>query len=357
MRIGVIGCGYWGPNLVRNFLQIPECTGIICCDLDESKLDRVKTLYPSVDTTTDFQEVLDDPSVEAVAVATPVRSHFPIGKEALKKGKHLFVEKPLADSVENCIKLIDMARDKDLILMVGHTFEYTSAVNKIKEIIEGGELGEILYVSSIRVNLGLFQPDINVVWDLAPHDVSIINYVLGKAPLGINAQGTAHYQKKIEDVATLTLNYDNGLIAFIHVSWLDPNKIRRTTFVGSKKMLVYDDVQIQEKIKIFDKGVEAPPYYDTYGEFQFSYRYGDIYIPRLEEYEPLKLELRHFIDCIRHNKIPRTDGFCGLRVVSVLEAAEKSIKNQGKYVPVVYRELPSYPRLDSAAAYQASLIP
>jgi predicted dehydrogenase len=204
-------------------------------------------------------------------------------------------------------------------------------------------------VSSTRVNLGLFQQDINVVWDLAPHDISIINYVLGKAPLGVNAQGTAHYKKGIEDVATVTLNYDNGVIAFIHVSWLDPNKIRRTTFVGSKKMLVYNDIEAQEKIKLYDKGVDAPPYYDTFGEFQFSYRYGDIYSPRIDDYEPLRHELAHFIDCIRHEKIPRSDGYSGLKVVSILEAAEKSIKNGGDFVPVVYRGLANYPVMYSTS--------
>jgi predicted dehydrogenase len=245
------------------------------------------------------------------------------------------------------LDLIDTAQERSRVLMVGHTFEYTSAVNKIKGIVESGELGDILYVSSTRVNLGLFQPDINVVWDLAPHDISIINYVLGKNPLGVNAQGTAHYNKGIEDVATVTLNYGNGVIAFIHVSWLDPNKIRKTTFVGSKKMLVYNDIEAQEKIKIYDKGVDAPPYYDTFGEFQFSYRYGDIHSPRIEDYEPLRHQLTHFVDCIRHEKIPRSDGYSGLRVVSVLEAAECSIRKQGKFVPVVYKGLANYPIMHS----------
>jgi predicted dehydrogenase len=218
--------------------------------------------------------------------------------------------------------------------MVGHTFEYTAAVNKIKEIVDNGELGKILYISAIRVNLGLFQQDINVVWDLAPHDISTIMYIMGEIPLSVNCQGKAHFKPDIEDVATTTLNFKNGLIAFIQSSWLDPNKIRRTTIVGTRKMLVYDDIESQEKIKIYDKGVEVPPYYNTFAEFQLSYRYGDIYSPRIEDYEPLKKLSEHFIDCIVDGKHPHTDGENGLRVVSILEAANKSLKQSGKAVPV-----------------------
>jgi predicted dehydrogenase len=338
MKLAVIGCGYWGPNLIRNLYQLPEEHQVMCCDQDKAKLARMRRLFPAIEATTQFNDIITDPEVKAVLVATPVHTHHKLGEAALKHGKHLFVEKPLANSVENALRLVDLAHANSRVLMVGHTFEYTAAVNKIKEIIESGLLGEVLYVSSTRVNLGLFQPDINVVWDLAPHDISIMNYVLGMAPVAVNAQGKAHYKKGIEDVATVSLNYDNGVIAFIHVSWLDPNKIRRTTFVGSKKMLVYNDVEVQEKIKIYDKGVDAPPYYDTYAEFQFSYRYGDIHIPRVEEYEPLRHELAHFIECIKERKTPRSDGYSGLRVVSVLEAAEHSIKNSGKFVPINHRD-------------------
>jgi predicted dehydrogenase len=218
--------------------------------------------------------------------------------------------------------------------MVGHTFEYTAAVNKIKEIVQSGELGKILYISCIRVNLGLFQQDINVVWDLAPHDISTIMYIMEETPISVNCQGKAHFKSGIEDVATTTLNFKNGLIAFIHSSWLDPNKIRKTTIVGSRKMLVYDDIEPQEKIKIYDKGVEIPPYYDTFAEFQLSYRYGDIYSPRIEDYEPLKKLSEHFLDCITDGRQPHTDGKNGLRVVSILEAASKSIKQSGKAVSI-----------------------
>jgi predicted dehydrogenase len=249
-------------------------------------------------------------------------------------GKHVFIEKPLTHSSETALELIHLAEEKKRVLMVGHTFEYTAAVNKIKSIIESGELGKVLYISSVRVNLGLFQPDINVVWDLAPHDVSIILYLMGETPVSVNSQGKAHLRPGIEDVATTTLNFKNGLIAFIHSSWLDPNKIRKTTIVGSRKMLVYDDIEPQEKIKIYDKGIEVPPYYDTYADFQFSYRYGDIYSPRIEDYEPLKKLCEHFIDCIKRDRTPLTDGYSGLQVVSILEAASKSLKLSGRAVQV-----------------------
>lgn len=334
MKIAVIGCGYWGPNLIRNFIQLNKVDGLICCDLDPKRLDRMKGLYPSVELLTDYKELLERPDLDAVAIATPVKTHHPIAKDFLSHGKHVFIEKPFTHSYETALELIDLAKEKQRILMVDHTFEYTAAVNKIKTIIENGELGKILYISSIRVNLGLFQPDINVVWDLAPHDISIILYVMGETPVSVNCQGKAHFHPDIEDVATTTLNFKNGFIAFIHSSWLDPNKIRRTTIVGSKKMLVYDDIDPQEKIKIYDKGVEVPPHYDTYADFHFSYRYGDILSPRIEDYEPLKKECEHFIECIKRGVSPLSDGYSGLRVVSILEASSKSLKLSGRAVQV-----------------------
>ncbi len=334
MKLAVIGCGYWGPNLVRNFVQSNKLDGVICCDLDSKRLDRMKTLYPSVEVLNDYKELLEREDLDAVAIATPVKTHYPIAKDFILHGKHVLIEKPFTHSYETALELIKLAEEKKLILMVDHTFEYTAAVNKIKTIIENGELGRILYISCIRVNLGLFQPDINVVWDLAPHDISTIIYIMGEIPISVNCQGKAHYHSGIEDVATTTLNFKNGVIAFIHSSWLDPNKIRRTTIVGSKKMLVYDDIEPQEKIKIYDKGVEVPPYYDTYADFHFAYRYGDIYSPRIEDYEPLKKECDHFIECIKRGIPPLTDGYSGLRVVSVLEAASKSLKLSGKAVQI-----------------------
>jgi len=334
MKVAVIGCGYWGPNLIRNFVQSNKVEELICCDLDRKRLDHMKNLYPTVQVLSDYKGLLEKPDLDAVAIATPVNTHYPIAKEFLTQGKHAFVEKPLTHSYEAGLELVKIAEEKKKILMVGHTFEYTAAVNKVKSIVENGELGRILYISSTRVNLGLFQPDINVVWDLAPHDISIILYILGETPVSVNSQGKAHFNARIEDVATTTLNFKNGIIAFIHSSWLDPNKIRRTTIVGSKKMLVYDDIDSQEKIKIYDKGVEVPAYYDTYGDFQYSYRYGDIYSPRIEDYEPLKKECDHFLECIRTGKPSLSDGYSGLRVVAVLEASSRSLKLSGRSVPV-----------------------
>ena len=334
MKLAVIGCGYWGPNLVRNFVQSNKVRELICCDLDQKRLDRMKGLYPSVEVLTDYKKLLQMSDLDGVAIATPVKIHHPIAKEFLAQGKHVFIEKPLTHSYETALELIKLAEEKQSVLMVGHTFEYTAAVNKVKEIIASGELGKILYISCTRVNLGLFQPDINVVWDLAPHDISIILYLMGEVPVSVNSQGKAHFKHEIEDVATTTLNFKNGLIAFIHNSWLDPNKIRRTTIVGSRKMLVYDDIEAQEKIKIFDKGVEVPPYYDTFADFQYSYRYGDIHSPRIDDYEPLKKVCNHFIECIKQGRTPLSDGYSGLRVVSILEAANKSLKLNGKPVPI-----------------------
>ena len=334
MKIAVIGCGYWGPNLVRNFIQSNKVRELTCCDLDQTRLDRMKNLYPSLKVLSDYKELFKKSDLDAVAIATPVKTHHPIAKDFLDQGKHVFIEKPLTHSYDTALDLVKLAEEKQRVLMVGHTFEYTAAVNKIKEIVENGELGKILYVSCIRVNLGLFQPDINVVWDLAPHDISMITYILGEPPVSVNSQGKAHFRPDIEDVATTTLNFRNGVIAFIHNSWLDPNKIRRTTIVGTKRMLVYDDIEPQEKIKIFDKGVDVPPYYDTYAEFQFSYRYGDIRSPRIDDYEPLKKECEHFLLCIKNGKCPLSDGYSGLKVVSILEAASKSLKLKGKAVPV-----------------------
>jgi predicted dehydrogenase len=334
MKIAVIGCGYWGPNLVRNFVQSNQVRELICCDLDQKRLDRMKNLYPSVKVLLDYKELLQMPDLDGVAIATPVKTHHSIAKEFLDQGKHVFIEKPLTHSYDTALELVKLAEKKQKVLMVGHTFEYTAAVNKIKEIIENGELGKVLYISCIRVNLGLFQPDINVVWDLAPHDISIIIYILGEPPVSVNSQGKAHFKTGIEDVATTTLNFKNGVIAFIHNSWLDPNKVRQTTIVGTKRMLVYNDIEPQEKIKIFDKGVEVPPYYDTFAEFQFSYRYGDIRSPRIEDYEPLKKECDHFLGCVRRGICPLSDGYSGLRVVSILEAASKSLKLSGKSVHI-----------------------
>jgi predicted dehydrogenase len=332
MKIGVVGCGYWGPNLVRNLIQLHKVEELYCCDLDTKKLERMQNLFPAIKTFRDYKELLKIQDLDGAVIATPVNSHYPLAKEFLEQGVHVMVEKPLTHSLETSAKLLKLAEEKKRILMVGHTFEYTAAVNKIKEIVESGELGKVLYVSCTRVNLGLFQNDINVVWDLAPHDISIILYVLQEYPVSVNCQGKAHFKQDLEDVATTTLNFDNGLIAFIHNSWLDPKKIRKTTIVGTRKMLVYDDLKTQEKIKIYDKGLEIPPYYDTFAEFHFSYRSGDMYSPQIEEYEPLRKQCDTFVECIRKEVNPHSDGNNGLRVVAILEAASRSLKQAGRKV-------------------------
>jgi predicted dehydrogenase len=325
LNVGVIGCGYWGPNLVRNFSQLTECDVLSIADLSEDRLAHLKTLYPGIGITTDYSAVINDPEIDAVAIATPVHTHYKFASEAILAGKHVFVEKPLTASVEEAESLVALADRHNRKLMVGHTFEYTSAVRKMKEIIDSGELGQIYYVNAQRLNLGLFQKDINVVWDLAPHDISIILYLLGQEPKAVSTMGASHVNPSVEDVAVLTMHFSGDLIAFIQTSWLDPDKIRKMTVVGSRKMMVYDDVHPSEKIRIYDKGVEIPKHYDSFAEFHYSYKYGDIVIPRIEGTEPLRTELSHFVDAIRRDISPLSDGRSGLRVVKILEAAQRSL--------------------------------
>lgn len=332
--VAVVGLGYWGPNWVRNFRQLHAADRVIACDLDRARCERIAKLYPGIETTSRFENVLEDPDVEGVVIATPVSRHYPLALRALEADKSVLVEKPLATSPAEAGELVRMARERGRVLMAGHTFEYSAPVLKLNEIISSGELGDLFYLSSIRANLGLFQHDVNVVWDLATHDISIILMLMGRMPEAVSCHGQSHYRKGVEDVALLALHFAREMIAFVHVSWLDPNKIRRTTIVGSRKMMVYDDTAPQEKIRIYDKGVDVQRYYNTFGEFQFSYRYGDIQIPRVEESEPLQAECQHFADCIRNGTIPRTDGLSGLRVVSVLHAANVSLRNGGHKVPV-----------------------
>ena len=332
LKVGVIGCGYWGPNLIRNFTQLSRSDVVRVADLEKARLKYIKGLYPNVETTMDYKDIIKDPEIDVVAVATPVHTHYKFASEALCEKIQVFVEKPMASSTKQAESLIDLAEKYQRKLMVGHTFIYTSAVRKMKEIIDSGELGEIYYINSQRLNLGLFQQDINVIWDLAPHDISIILYILELQPQAVSAVGTSHINAAIEDVAVLTLRFSNGLVAFIQTSWLDPDKIRRMTVVGSKKMLVFDDVQPTEKIRIYDKHVEVPEHYDTYTEFHYSYKYGDIVIPKIDGGEPLRTELDHFIDCIKNDDTPMSCGRDGLHVVQILEAAEESLRNENKPV-------------------------
>jgi predicted dehydrogenase len=329
INLAVVGCGYWGPNLIRNFMADMECRVRIVCDQNSERLSYVRRLYPAVETCTDLDGVLENGEVDAVAIATPVRTHFEFARRSLESGKHTFIEKPMAASTQECMELIDLAKSRNLTLMVGHTYIFSPPVRKIKEIVRSGDLGEVQYVSSRRLNLGLFQTDINVAWDLAPHDISIILYVLDETPVSVNCQGKAHVNRKIEDVTNMTLNFGNGGFATIQSSWLDPNKVREMTFVGSKRMLVYNDVEPIEVIKIYDKRVEVPPHYDTFAEFHYSYHYGDMYSPYLKQVEPLKTECSHFLDCIRAGSKPETCGMQGLKVVQILEAASESLRRNG----------------------------
>ncbi|MGD8833659.1 MAG: Gfo/Idh/MocA family oxidoreductase [Desulfobacteraceae bacterium] len=329
LDIGIVGCGYWGPNLIRNFNALGGCNVKKICDADSDRLQSMASLYPQVEQTANYTELVEDAAIEAIVIATPVRFHFEMAMQSLLAGKHTFVEKPIVRNVREGKLLIQTAQNMGLTLMVGHTFIYSPAVRKIKEIVDSKELGDIQYIAARRLNLGLFQKDINVAWDLTPHDISIINYVIEDPPVSINCQGKAHINPDIVDITNMVLNYANGRIATIQSSWLDPNKVRDMTFVGSKKMLVYDDLEPMEKIKIYDKHVEIPPYYDTYAEFHYSYHYGDMYAPYIKQYEPLKKECQHFLDCIQTGGKPESCGVEALKVVQILEAADKSLNNGG----------------------------
>lgn len=332
LSVGVIGCGYWGPNLIRNFIQLKKSHVHSVADLDESRLAHMKQLYPSVRTTQDYKTIISNKNIDAIAVATPIKTHFKIASEALSAGKHVFVEKPIAGSAREAEKLTKLARKKRLKLMVGHIFLYTGAVNKMKEIVDSGELGKIYYVNSQRLNLGLFQQDINVIWDLAPHDISIILHLLGQEPESVTAVGASHIHPSVEDIAVLTMRFKKELVAFVQSSWLDPDKIRKLTIVGSKKMLIYDDVQPTEKIRIYNKGRGLPEHYDTFAEFPYSFKYGDTIIPKLEGSEPLQTQLNHFLDCIIKDEEPLTNGENGVAVVRILENAQKSIIEGNSWV-------------------------
>ena len=334
IKVAVVGCGYWGPNLIRNFRSIPESKVKLVCDLDQKRLAQMKQLYPEINTTAEFGDLINDDEIDAIAIATPVWTHSEFAKKSLTAGKHTFVEKPMASDVHQCKELIELAENAELTLMVGHTFIYSAPIRRIKEIVTSGEIGELLCISSQRLNLGLYQTDINVVWDLAPHDISIILYIMGEFPVSVNCQGKAHLSPGIEDVTNMTLNFENGGFAIVQSSWLDPSKVRRMTFVGSKKMILYDDCEPYEKIKIYDKRVEIPRHYDTLAEFHYAYHHGDTYSPHLTLVEPLKTQCKHFLDCIRLKSEPQSSGWEGLQVVKVLESASKSLKMEGAKIAI-----------------------
>jgi predicted dehydrogenase len=334
ISVAVVGCGYWGPLLIRNFKGLPDCRLVAICDSREDRLKHLGGLYPEARCVRDFQELLDDPEIDALVIAVPVKNHHALAKASLLAGKHTFVEKPLASSAAECEELIEIAEKNGLILMVDHIFLFSSPVRKIREIVEAGDLGDIRYINCRRLNLGLFQKDINVAWDLAPHDISIILYVLEEFPVSVNCQGNAHVTPKIEDVTNMSLTFRHNRFATIQSSWLEPRKVREMTIVGTRRMIVYDDLQTHEKIRVYDVRVERPPHYDTFAEFQYSYHYGDSYIPHIQQEEPLRTACQHFIDCILQGTEPETSGHEGLQLVRVLEAAGASLVAKGASVPL-----------------------
>lgn len=334
IKVGVIGCGYWGPNLVRNFAKVAGFDMVAVADLRQERLDLIKRQYPHLKTTKHYRDILADPDIDAVAVVTPISTHYKIAKEALLAGKHVLIEKPMAQTVTEALELIELAEQENLVLMVDHTFIYTGAIRKIKEIIESGELGEILYFDSIRINLGLFQHDVDVLWDLGPHDFSIMDFLLDKEPLSISAIGVAPIAyNNLVSIAYITINFGDDTIAHFNLSWLSPVKIRRTLIGGSRKMLVYDHLKHDEQVKVYDKGVEIRTK-DAIYETLVQYRTGDMYAPKIDQTEALEVECKHFWDCIVNRKKPITDGWAGLRVVKMLQAAQKSMANKGEVIPL-----------------------
>jgi predicted dehydrogenase len=332
IKIAVIGVGYWGPNLIRNFYQLPDVQVSFVCDLDESKMDNIKKFYPAIQVTTNYLDVVKNKEIDALCVATPLAAHHQIAQKALLNGKHVLVEKPLASNSKEAKELIQLAEKKKKILMVDHTFIFTGAVQKIKELIDKGEIGKINYFDSERINLGLIRPDSNVIWDLAPHDFSIMDYLFKEEPEYISAVASKHFSSGLEEMAHITLVYKNNLIGHVHLSWLSPVKLRKILIGGSKKMILYDDVEPTEKIRIYDKGIDIDSSEIT--PFNPLYRSGDVLIPKLDQTEALKKVAEHFLDCIKKNKKPLTNGEAGLRVVKMLEATQQSIKKGGRLVKI-----------------------
>jgi predicted dehydrogenase len=330
VRFGVIGYGYWGPNIVRNVSSLENGQLMTICDQNAAALKRAGKLYPGVTLTTDAREILTSPDIDAVAVVTPVWTHFELAKAALENGKHVFVEKPFTSTSQQAEELIELASKKNLQIMVDHTFLFSGAVKKIREIVDKGTLGTLYYFDSTRVNLGLFQHDVSVVWDLAPHDLSIMDHILRLQPEAVVTTGAKHVND-LADMAFITVYFPGNLIAHINVNWLSPVKVRMTLIGGKDKMLVWNDLEPDEKIKVYDKGVDVANGQGVY-DLLVSYRSGDIYSPKVEQTEALKLELSYFVDCIVKNQAPINDGPAGLRVVRLLEAAEQSLNQQGRIV-------------------------
>jgi predicted dehydrogenase len=334
LKLGVIGYGYWGPNLVRNFMEAPGSTVVAVCDLRSERLEQLKVRYPSIEICSDPAQLFADTNIDAIAIATPVSTHFDLSMAALQAGKHVLVEKPLASNSEQAMRLIEEAATRKRVLMVDHTFVYTGAVRKIRDLITENQLGEIYYYDAVRVNLGLFQHDVNVIWDLAIHDLSIMDYVLPSRAVAVSATGISNIPGQPENVAYITLFFGTPQIAHVHVNWLTPVKVRHTLIGGSDKMILYDDLEPSEKVKVYDKGVKVSQGPEDVYEMLVSYRSGDMWAPRLDTTEALYTEAVHFIDCVENNKQPETDGQAGLRLVRIVEAAERSLRARGELVEI-----------------------
>ena len=332
INIGIIGYGYWGPNLVRNFAETPGARVSWVSDLDSAKLDLVRRRFPAVGVSTNYRELLEDPNTDAIAIATPVHTHYEIALEALRAGKHVWLEKPMTETSAQARRLVEEAERHKRVLLVDHTFLYTGSVMKMSELIHSGEVGRIYYYDSTRVNLGLFQRDVSVISDLAVHDFSILDYLLAEHPVAVSASGTNHFPETPENLAYVTLFYDSGTIAHANVSWLAPVKVRQILLGGSKKMIIYDDLDPSEKIKVYDKGVDFTDDPKKIEQMRVGYRTGDMWAPQLEVTEALRVECAHFVDCINNHKVPRSDGKLGLRVVEIIEAANRSMRNKGETV-------------------------
>ena len=337
INVGVVGYGYWGPNVARNFHSSPGVKLTSVSDVSEKRLKLAETHYPFIKGSRDPMELIRSKDVDLVAVITPVSSHYDLARKALENGKHIFVEKPFTATRAEAEKLVEIAAQKGLKIMVDHTFLFTGAVNKIKQVIESGELGRLLFYDSVRVNLGLFQHDVNVIWDLAPHDLSIMDFLIKKKPVAVSAHGSVHFESKLEAIAYVSIEFeDNGFMAHFHVNWLSPVKIRRTLISGDKKMLVWDDLSPDEKIKIYDRGVEFKSTNGTakdgINDLLVSYRSGDVYVPKIDNTEALRAEVEYFVRCLEKNEEPFNNGQTGLQVVRLLEAADRSIKNNGRRI-------------------------
>ena len=331
LNIAVVGFGYWGPNIVRNFYSAEKANVVSVCDRESKALKRVERSYPGIKTTTDYDDIVSSSEVDAIAIVTPVRTHYELARKALNNDKHVFVEKPFTSTVAQAEELLELADRKNLIIMVDHTFLFTGAVKKIKEFVDDNILGELYYYDSMRVNLGLFQHDVNVIWDLAPHDLSIMDYIVGEKAEAITATGKKHFCNGHEDIAFITVFFANNLIGHFNVNWISPVKIRTTLIGGEKRMLLWNDLEADEKVKIYDKGVNIENREGVY-DLLIKYRSGDMWAPRVEQSEALKAEIEYFIDCVLNDQVPFNDGRAGLRVVKILEASNESLKNNGKMI-------------------------